>query len=119
MSDFETDLLENNLEKNTETSDNFSDYLESDLVLEVSDEMKENDSKILITSECSEKSQNTENVSNNIQTDTIAPDVNCLYLTVKKDYSLSIVKNKIKRAIKSSWKIAVSIFVLNFLTSFL
>lgn len=46
------------------------------------------------------------------------PEVNCLALTVKKDYSLSILRNKIKRAVKGSWKIAVSIFVLNFLASF-
>lgn len=51
-------------------------------------------------------------------TDSVEPDVNCLYLTVKKDFSLSIVRNKIKKAIKSSWKIAVSVFVLNFLSSF-
>lgn len=51
-------------------------------------------------------------------TDSVEPDVNCLYLTVKKDYSLSIVRNRIKKAIKSSWKVAVSVFVLNFLSSF-
>lgn len=45
--------------------------------------------------------------------------VNCLALTVKKDYSLSIVKNVVVKTFKNIWKIAVSIFTLNLLKFFM
>lgn len=44
---------------------------------------------------------------------------NCLALTVQKDYSLSIVKNVVVKTLRSAWKIALSIFTLNFLKFFL
>lgn len=44
---------------------------------------------------------------------------NCLALTVRKEYKLTIVKNVIGKGIKVSWKIALSILVMNFLNSFL
>lgn len=44
--------------------------------------------------------------------------VNCLSLTVKKDYSLSIAKNIMARTFKDLWKIAVSFFTLNFFKFF-
>lgn len=45
--------------------------------------------------------------------------VNCLALTVKKDYSLSIVKNVVVKTLKNIWRIAVSIFTLNLLKFFM
>lgn len=45
--------------------------------------------------------------------------VNCLALTVKKDYSLSIVKNVVLKTFKNIWRIAVSIFTLNLLKFFM
>lgn len=45
--------------------------------------------------------------------------VNCLALTVKKDYSLSIVKNVVIRTLKKIWKVAVSIFTLNLFRFFM
>lgn len=55
--------------------------------------------------------------------ETTSPDSNdevsnCLSLTVKKDYSLSIVKNIVVRGIKDIWRIAVSFLTLNFLKFF-
>lgn len=44
---------------------------------------------------------------------------NCLALTVKKDYSLSIVKNVFIKTLKNTWRIALSIFTLNILKFFL
>ena len=38
---------------------------------------------------------------------------NCLALTVKKDYSISVVKNIFVRTVKGIWKVAISIFTLN------
>ena len=64
-------------------------------------------------------------VSNNIvqteaenQTNESSEVVNCLALTVKKDYSLSIVKNVVVKTFKNVWRIALSIFTLNFIKFF-
>lgn len=52
--------------------------------------------------------------------DTENPEVvNCLALTVKKDYSLSIVKNVVVRTFKRIWKVAVSIFTLHLFKFFM
>lgn len=45
--------------------------------------------------------------------------VNCLALTVKKDYSLSIVKNVVISTFKKIWKVAVSIFTLHLFKFFM
>lgn len=65
--------------------------------------------------------ENTENVeASPIETGNQNPEVaNCLALTVKKDYNLSIVKNVVVKAFRNAWKIALSIFTLNFLKFFL
>lgn len=44
---------------------------------------------------------------------------NCLALTVKKDYNLTIAKNVFIRTLKNTWRIALSIFTLNILKFFL
>ncbi|MFR5683150.1 MAG: hypothetical protein ACLUD1_03610 [Clostridia bacterium] len=44
---------------------------------------------------------------------------NCLALTVKKEYKLTIFHNISTKAIELSAKVAFSIFVLNFLSLFL
>lgn len=45
-------------------------------------------------------------------------ETNCLALTVRKDYNLSIFKNSIATTFRVSWKIAVSTFLLNLLKLF-
>ncbi len=47
-----------------------------------------------------------------------SPEVNCLALTVQKDYNLSVVKHVFVRTWKTTWRVALSIFILNFLTFF-
>ena len=44
--------------------------------------------------------------------------VNCLALTVKKDYNLAIVKNVFVKTFRNVWRIALSIFTLNFIKFF-
>ena len=46
-------------------------------------------------------------------------ETNCLALTVRKDYNLSIFKNTILTTFRFSWKIAFSTLVLNVLKLFL
>lgn len=47
------------------------------------------------------------------------PEPNCLALTVRKDYNLTIIKNIFTTSGRMSLKIALSTFVLNFLRMFL
>ena len=61
--------------------------------------------------------------SSDVQTETDSSDnpenpVNCLSLTVRKDYSLSVVKHVLVRTWKTTWRVALSIFLLNFLSFF-
>lgn len=51
--------------------------------------------------------------------DNIDNTTNCLALTVKENYHLVVVKNAFKKSCRVSWKVAVSIFVINFLNMFL
>jgi hypothetical protein len=44
--------------------------------------------------------------------------VNCLSLTVKKDYNLSIVKNVVIKTIKNSLRVSFTVFILNILKLF-
>ncbi len=56
------------------------------------------------------------------QTNTAEPketaETNCLALTVRKNYNLSIVKNGIFTTLRMSWKVALSTFILNVLKLF-
>ena len=45
-------------------------------------------------------------------------ETNCLALTVRKNYNLSIVKNSIFTTLRMSWKVALSTFILNVLKLF-
>lgn len=42
-------------------------------------------------------------------------ETNCLALTVRKDYNLSILKNGLATTVRVSWKVALSTFILNLL----
>lgn len=44
---------------------------------------------------------------------------NCLALTVRKEYRLTIAQNVVKKTKRLSLKIALSMFTLNFLNMFL
>lgn len=46
-------------------------------------------------------------------------ETNCLALTVRKDYNLSIVKNTIFKTIRMSVKVAISTLILNLIKIFL
>ena len=60
--------------------------------------------------------QNNSSVENSLEAEN--NNVNCLALTVKKDYSLSIVKHVFFRTWKTTWRVALSVFILNFLSFF-
>lgn len=60
-------------------------------------------------------SSNTETASEQKET----AETNCLALTVRKNYSVSIIKNSIFTSLRLSFKVAVSTLVLNILKLFL
>ncbi len=59
---------------------------------------------------------NIENIKNN-SVNTIA--TNCLALTVRKEYRLTITKHFFKKSIKLSIRVALSLLSLNFLNLFI
>ncbi|MCI8362705.1 MAG: hypothetical protein HFJ41_06270 [Clostridia bacterium] len=59
-------------------------------------------------------SNNDINLNNNIDTKT-----DCLALTVRDNYHIVVVKNLFKKGFRVSWKVALSIFTINFLNMFL
>lgn len=59
-------------------------------------------------------SENNVNINNNIDTKT-----DCLALTVRDNYHIVVVKNIFKKSLRVSWKVALSIFTINFLNMFL
>lgn len=97
-------------------SEKLTDNINKEEIHTLEDSMQENtlensleDNNILDNKIENEK--NNENDNSDI--------VNCLALTVQKDYSLAIAKNVVLKALKSTWKIVLSIFTLNFLKFFL
>lgn len=60
-------------------------------------------------------SSNTETTSEQKET----AETNCLALTVRKNYNVSIIKNSIFTSLRLSFKVAVSTLVLNILKLFL
>lgn len=98
------------IDSNKNSTDNFTlDATESPTVnfasssSNISLDIKESSEEVAITS-----GANDEDVHSN-----------CLALTVRKDYNLSIVKNSIFTTLRVSWKIAISTFILNILKLFL
>lgn len=59
-------------------------------------------------------SENNVNINDNIDTKT-----DCLALTVRDNYHIVVIKNIFKKSFRVSWKVALSIFTINFLNMFL
>ena len=58
-------------------------------------------------------------LNNELNNDSIDSTTNCLALTVRKEYRVTIAKNIFNKSFRVSWKIALSIITLNFLNMFL
>lgn len=94
-------------------------------ILEVHDELKLENSMSTNTSEI-KNTQNDINLKSNINSDIerelnndIDTATNCLALTVRENYQVVAVKNFFKKSFRISWKIALSMFTINFLNMFL
>ena len=62
------------------------------------------------------ENNHVQTINNNVENEN---STNCIALTVRKDYNLSIFKNSIFTTLRVSWKIAISTFILNILKLFL
>ena len=85
------------------------------------DTTEDNESKEILDDNVStevDASNNTAQSETEAQMNESSEIVNCLALTVKKDYNLSVVKNVVLKTFKNAWRIALSIFTLNFIKFF-
>ena len=62
---------------------------------------------------------NTKDYSLAVIDNNIDQTTNCLALTVRDNYHMVVIKNAFKKSFRISWKVALSIFVINFLNMFL
>ena len=79
-----------------------------------SNDIQENDEQQIVEQIDSDIQNNIEELNNNIDDTT-----NCLALTVRENYHMVVVKNFVRKSIRVSWKVALSIFTINFLNMFL
>lgn len=112
-----SDKIENNVELNTkETLDNMCNNQENTSLDNTETANKESFSNNDSVNENSVDSSVEDNA--NIY-DESSEVTNCLALTIKKDYNLSIVKNVVSTTLRSMWKVIASFFALNFFKFFL
>ena len=103
------DLLENNLESEIADESNEINTDNTELTNDSIDNLDED-----LASEEENIIEKTEDI--------IPPNTevaNSLALTIKKDYNLAIAKNIFVKTLRSTWKIVLSVFTLNFLKFFL
>ena len=112
--------FENHLDNDEIIENNVDEEINSDIIL--NSEESNLDEKIVSEDEVSdnivqESNPNALEDSSSSKNETV--ETNCLALTVRKDYNLSIVKNTILTTFRFSWKIAFSTLILNILKLFL
>lgn len=88
-----------------------------DSIPENTEELKENENVVNISEGDNLFLDDSTKVDSEQKNETV--ETNCLALTVRKDYNLSIVKNTILTTFRFSWKIAFSTLILNILKLFL
>ena len=97
------------LEENVSTNNSFSNSFEYSTLSSGNAQLTTTDGSLALD----DNSLPEENTSSEENT-----NINCLALTVKKEYNLSIVKHVFVRTWKTTWRVALSVFILNFLTFF-
>ena len=97
------------LEENVSTNNSFSNSFEYSALSSGNAQLTTTDGSLALD----DNSLPEENTSSEENT-----NINCLALTVKKEYNLSIVKHVFVRTWKTTWRVALSVFILNFLTFF-
>ncbi len=111
--------FENHLDNDEIIENNVDEEINSDIIL--NSEESNLDEKIVSEDEVSdnivqESNPNALEDSSSSKNETV--ETNCLALTVRKDYSLSIFKNSIFTSIRMSIKVAFATFILNILNLF-
>lgn len=91
--------------------------IDKDKIINILDNAIENNPSLIVgkTSDINDEPELVPVIDNS--EDTV--ETNCLALTVKKDYSLSIAKNAFFKGIRMSFKVAISTFFLNVAKIFL
>lgn len=109
MLEISTDFESNKFNLDELTSSGNQDFNSSSvdysIDIEETDIQEEND--INTSATLNENLQEEENENSNV--------TNCLALTVKKDYDISVIRNVFVKAAKNTWRVILSVVTLSFL----
>lgn len=105
-------ITEENLEENIDenTNDSTADIISNDEHEQIIDKANKLDTY---------DNEFTDNISDNENEKSQTNETNCLALTVRKDYNLSIFKNSVIKTFKVTLKVSLCTFFLNLLSLFL
>ena len=92
--------------------------MENELI-DIVENVETNSNEILQNDENNEQSNSEEQIEINKLDDGIDNTTNCLALIVRENYHMVVVKNFVRKSIRVSWKVALSISTINFLNMFL
>lgn len=109
------DMPKNKLEEKELNTNEIENYIEQSVAFSEIDNSIEKFNSIESTSENNENSDISNQEQISLESEENTEPINCLALTVKKDYNLSVVKNIVIKTLKNTWRVTVSIITLNFL----
>lgn len=94
--------------------------IDTEKLFQILDKSIESDPSIVVRKIDTVEPEITDFVTaNNIDNNSELTETNCLALTVKQDYNLSIFKNAFFKSIRMSFKVAISTLFLNIAKIFL
>lgn len=124
----EQTIQEGNIQKNLDNIDNNTTTINSEEIHQTAN-FSERTKQVVNTTITKQPEQEEVNEQNNENENTKLPEdlseqketaeTNCLALTVRKNYNVSIIKNSIFTSLRLSFKVAISTLVLNILKLFL
>lgn len=118
--DFDLTSKKYNKSSNNNNTNSYDDNIDGSSNIELASNNSTSEDLITTTSQEENSALSDTNPKNEMETtaEKETVETNCLALTVRKDYNLSIVKNSILTTFRISWKVALSTFILNVLKLF-
>lgn len=118
--DFDLTSKKYNKSSNNNNTNSYDDNIDGSSIIELASDDSTPENLIANTSQEENSFLATDDPKNEMETtaEKETVETNCLALTVRKDYNLSIVKNSILTTFRISWKVALSTFILNVLKLF-
>lgn len=118
--DFDLTSKKYDKSSNNNNTNSYDDNIDGSSIIELASDDSTPENLIANTSQEENSFLATDDPKNEMETtaEKETVETNCLALTVRKDYNLSIVKNSILTTFRISWKVALSTFILNVLKLF-